>query len=256
MGRNSAEGAYEKTWDVPSAVTLVLHVKVGYEQRESHIRRMMKAHQLSYRFILGGDIPDLTAETLRRYFTGERMASASAPASCAMKHFLAYEYILAHHLKGALILEDDAVLYKPFDRVFRACLKEIEMRGLKNALVSFEDSSLHLVPRSERKKGQYLYKHDRDRFTGAYYCTYDAAERIMQYVEAHRCHLPIDRFHTALIRRAGLNYYWCHPCIATQGTHSGRFCSSISTKSARRQRYRRITWPVKLAWWKAAALLR
>lgn len=235
---------------------LVLHVKKGYEQREQHIRQMLQAHHLHFRFILDGDIADLTDQSLRCYFTGDIMSSTSAHTSCAMKHFLAYKHILEHHLKGALVLEDDAVLYKSFDRIYRACLSEIDMRGLKNALVSFEDSSLHLVPHSERKKGQYLYKHDRDRFTGAYYCTYEAAALIMHYVETHKCHLPIDRFHAALINLAGLNYYWCHPCIATQGTHSGCFRSSISTKSAQRQPYRRLSWPVKLAYRSVLAMLR
>lgn len=235
---------------------LVLHVKKGYEDREKHIEQMMRNHHLPYIFILDGDIPDLTEELVNQYFTGDTMRVIGPQSSCAMKHLLACQYILNHDLKGALILEDDMVLYENFNRVYEESLLEMEKRKLKNALISFEDSSLHFVPRSERKRGQHLYAHDRDRFAGAYYCSREAAQLILNYVEKHKCDLPIDCFHKALIQRAGLLYLWCHPCIATQGTHTGLFVSSISQKSAKRQKYRQRTWKLKLAYKKALSFFR
>lgn len=235
---------------------LVLHVKNGYEDRETHINQMMKEKDLPFSFILDGDMSDLTEETIREKFTGSVMDKVSPQTSCTMKHLFAYQYILDHQLKGALILEDDMVLYDNFVEVFEDCMNELERKAWQNALVSFEDSTLHFVPRSERRKGQFLYPKGKDRYAGAYYCTNDAARLILDYVASNKCDRPIDLFHTALIQRAGLNYLWCHPCIATQGTHTGLFVSSISQKSAKRQNYRRMTWQLKLLYKKALYFLR
>ena len=57
-------------------------------------------------------------------------------------------------------------------------------------------------------------------------------------------------------KQIGLNYYWCHPTIATQGTHNGLFASSICEQSANKQHYRSLTWKAKLAYKKFLYLLR
>lgn len=224
---------------------LVLHVRKGYEDREAHIRNQLNRRGLPFQFILDGDRDDLSPEVLDRYFTGQ-MHQPSAATSCAMKHLLACQYIIAHELEGAVVLEDDMILYKNFEKVFAECMEEIESRQLNNVLISFEDSSLNFVPGSQRRRGQHLYPARKDRFAGCIYYSRGAARMILDYVDAHRCDLPIDLLHRALIERIALPYYWCHPTIATQGTHTGLFASSISKKSARRQRYRMWTWHLKL----------
>lgn len=235
---------------------LVLHVKKGYEDRGRHMEQMLGEWGFPFTYILDGDIPDLTEETVKRLFSGRDMGRIGAQASCAMKHLLAYRYIIERNLKGALILEDDMLLYKNFEKVFSECMRELEERNLENAILSFEDSSLRFVPRSERKKGQHLYAHDRDRYAGAYYCTRSAAQLIVDYVEEHTCHLPVDLFHTSLISSAGLNYYWCHPCIATQGSQTGLFASSTSERDKKKQKHKRRTWRLRLAYKKFITLFR
>ncbi|WP_036858005.1 glycosyltransferase family 25 protein [Segatella baroniae] len=238
-----------------SSKILVLHVKKGYEDRQKHIEKMMKSWGYSFEYILDGDMDDLNQEFVHQYFTGE-MDCISPATSVATKHLKAARYIVDHQLDGALILEDDMLLYPNFEKVFNQCLSEIQNRHLAKALISFEDSSLYFVPGSQRKKGQHLYIAKRDRFAGALYCTREAAELILQHVRENRCDMPIDLYHTSLIQRAGLNYYWCHPCIATQGSHTGLFASSINEKSAKKKTYRRLTWNLKLAYKKLLYYLR
>lgn len=233
----------------------VLHVKRGYEDREEHIRRMMEKMGIEFEFLLGGDVDDLTPEVLDRYFAGE-MREAKPATSCAMKHLLACEQIVERGLEGALVIEDDMVLYENFCRVFDECVQEMRREGIREALISFEDSALRFVPRSRRRRGKHLYIAERDRFTGCLYVTHSTAQRILDYVAEHGCDAPIDLFHKLLIARIGLRYYWCHPCIATQGTHNGMFPSSINAKSARKQRYRAWTWQFKLAYKKLIYLFR
>ena len=93
---------------------LVLHVRKGYEDREAHIRNQLNRRGLPFQFILDGDRDDLSPEVLDRYFTGQ-MHQPSAATSCAMKHLLACQYIIGHELEGAVVLEDDMILYKNFE---------------------------------------------------------------------------------------------------------------------------------------------
>lgn len=102
--------------------------------------------------------------------------------------------------------------------------------AIKDILISFEDSRLRFVPRSNRIPGKYLYKGDRDRMAGAYYISKGAAQQVMDYVEQHKCDIPVDLLHGLLIREIDFPYYWCQPTIATQGSFSGKFSSSLSSK--------------------------
>ena len=229
-----------------NCTTLVLHVKEGYEDRRIHMERMLKAHGISFEYILDGDMCDITEEILDRYFTSETMHQVSPHTSCALKHLYACEYIVKNNLKGALVLEDDMELYANFDTVFGKCLEEIDRRQLQAPLVAFDDSNLRFVPRSQRRKGIFLYPAQRDRYTGCLYYSYGVAKQILDYVAEHKCDLFIDGFHTALIGRIGLHYYWSHPTIASQGTHNGLFASSINADYARKQGYRARAWYFKL----------
>lgn len=234
---------------------LVLHVKKGYEERETFMRDMLGKAGLDFEFILDGDVDDLTPEVLDRYFTGE-MKQAAPYTSCTMKHLLACEYVLEHRLPGALVLEDDMILYKNFRKVFAECMEETERDHIESPLINFEDSALRFVPGSQRRKGKHLYRAARDRFAGCYYLSHGAARKIMDYVYEHRCDKISDLFHQSLISRIGLAYYWCHPCTATQGTHNGLFPSSLNELSASKQRYRANTWKLKLAYKKLIYLFR
>lgn len=208
-----------------------------------------------YEFILDGDMEDLTEEVLQKYFVPE-LAKVTPFNSCSMKHLTACKYIVEHNLPGALVLEDDMVLYDNFVKVFNECMDEIDRRGLESPLINFEDSALRFVPRSQRRKGQHLYAVSRGRFAGCQYYSQGVARQILDYVDKYKMDCSIDVLQGELIGKIGLNYYYCHPCIATQGTHNGMFASSISSISAKKQRYRALMWQLKLAFKKMVYLFR
>lgn len=116
--------------------------------------------------------------------------------------------ILENNWKGALILEDDIILRKDFTTVFNNCMHEYETMSVSDIFISFEDSRLRFVPRSQRVKGKYLYKGSKDRMAGAYYISNGAARRIMDYVSEYKCDRPIDLLHSLLIKQEGFPYYW------------------------------------------------
>lgn len=214
---------------------LIIHAK-KYAMRKCHMDSMMRVHPYSFEYILDGDANQLSKELIYKYFTDEEIEKGvkmddPCILSCALKHFYAYEKIVKEKLSGALILEDDAILFDSFDVIFAKTMQEYEDKYKNdNVIISYEDTRLRFIPRSKRVKGTYLYRGDRDRMAGAYYINKNAAEMILYEVKSKKCHLPIDLYHRHLINQGKLLYLWCQPTIATQGSHTGLFSSTLSGK--------------------------
>ncbi len=112
-----------------------------------------------------------------------------------------------------------------------------------NVLISFEDTRMRWVPRSKRVKGIHLYLGDKDRMAGAYYITFGTAKRILELITLNKLSLPIDGFHEYLLKNNQLDYYWCQPTIAWQGSHNGKFLSGISVKN--KTAFSQLLWKLK-----------
>lgn len=78
---------------------------------------------------------------------------------------------------------------------------------------------------------------------GAYYISQNTAKLILKQINLEKLNLPIDGFHEYLLQRNVLNYYWCEPTIAKQGSHNGQFLSGISEKNT--TAFRRLLWRLK-----------
>lgn len=219
------------------------HVRQGYEEREKHITTMLSRLGIPFEFMLRGDIPDLTPDLTSRYFSPT--LSIPLPAqSCAMKHILIYEEIVRRNLPGALVLEDDIVLLPRFSEVFAQSMRELpayesasgKPRGI---IANYEDTRLRYVERSRREKGRVLYPGDRDRMTGCYYINRAGAQAILQRIKADGgLSMPIDLYHAHLLRQGALQYLWCQPTVATQGSHNGLFRSGVNTGKARMEEWK------------------
>ncbi|MCM1312518.1 MAG: hypothetical protein NC206_11785 [Bacteroides sp.] len=76
-----------------------------------------------------------------------------------------------------------------------------------------------------------LYPGDRDRMAGCYYINAAAARLICEnYGKDENSTLAIDLFHNKLLKDGRLQYLWCQPTVATQGSHTGKFGSAIYIK--------------------------
>ncbi len=211
---------------------LVIHVR-GNKTRRDYIEKQITPLGFPVEFIEDGNIEDLTPEILSRYFTDngkdDTMYGFYPCTSCAYKHLLATQYIIDHNLPGALILEDDIRLKDNFKQFFLESLEEI--RSIHEPLiVNYEESSLMLVPRSQRRKGQLIYKAKRDRFAGCIYISLEAAKAIMKYVEENKSAYTSDILHQKLTREGIITYYWSHPCLACQCSCDGSMPTMIPTK--------------------------
>ena len=210
---------------------IVLHVEHGYDDRERHIERMLGRMGLKWEWMLDGDIPKLRKEDEERWFAlSFRETHTLAEMSCTMKHLLACRRILDAGMPGALILEDDIVLSKRFPRIFGASLEEARREGRDGGIISYEDTRLQFVPRSQRERGRYLYEGKNDRMAGCMYISAEGARKVLEGAEKHKVDRPIDNFHNLLRSRGELPYYWCHPTVATQGSFTGLFPSSLTKR--------------------------
>ncbi|MBR1409606.1 MAG: glycosyltransferase family 25 protein [Prevotella sp.] len=212
---------------------LVIHA-AKLKERGEHMDRMLRDMGIDYEFIREGDAGQITDQMLDTYFRDgkEQMHRDTPRTSCTIKHFYACEYMIKHNMEAALILEDDIVLHKNFNEVFAKSLKEYrEKYADMNVLISYEDSTLDLVPRSQRRKNQLLYKGTKGRTAGAFLMNLNAAKAIMESVSKSKCDVPIDWYHNQLQKAGVILYLWCHPSIATQGSFTGEFFSSLSSKS-------------------------
>ena len=217
-----------------SIQVLVIHVR-GQEERRVFIQKQLDKLQWPCEYILDGNVSDLTPEVLDRYFVNDgkpdTMYGQFPRSSCMLKHLLATQYILDHQLEGALIVEDDIYFYDNFKPLFTQSLQECVTRyGTRPVIINYEESSLLLVPRSQRVKGQLLYEATRDRYAGCYYLNRQAAQAIMDYVNKNKTDLTTDRLHNKLIEDGLLLSLWSHPCLACQCSADGSMPTTIPTK--------------------------
>lgn len=208
--------------------TLVIHA-AALRERGEHMDRMLRGLGMDYEFIKEGDLDHLDAQLMGRFFKDGEKLQPTARYSCAAKHFLAYEKIVAEGMEGALVLEDDIVLNDGFCKYFEQSLDELhrDYDG-RPVIISYEDSALRFVPRSQREKGRLLYPAKKGRMAGCYYINDVAAKAIQEQLSMERCDEPIDWYHNTLINKGVLECLWCQPTIATQGTFSGAFVSSLN----------------------------
>ena len=209
---------------------LVIHAK-HLTDRLEHIRQQVKDWKGEVEYILDADKSELTDELLAKYYQpGCELDKKSAATSCATKHILACQYIVDNDLEGALVLEDDIVLHDRFFEDFEKTMAEYRRDyATKPVLISYEDSSLQFIPRSRREKGRWLYEapHGRVRFTGAFFINKMAAKAFCDDVRENKCDISIDHYQVKLYRKGLIQILWCEPCLATQGSFTGLFKSSI-----------------------------
>lgn len=210
--------------------TFVVHPD-KLKERGEHIDRMLKRLGMDYEFVNEGHDDKQIQAYIDQYMKDGRQAlHRRVPfVLCTLSHFLAYEKVVAEGLEGALVLEDDIVLADDFTTRFEQSIKEFRDRYAdRNIFISYEDSSLRFVPRSQREKGRMLYPARKGRMAGCYFVSYCAAKSIVDSLKVERCDLVIDRYHNDLIDKGVLECLWCQLTIATQGTFSGVFHSSLA----------------------------
>jgi glycosyl transferase family 25 len=192
---------------------------------------MMQKFNIDFEFMLQGDIKDLNQTYYNLYFDIP-FVKESRPAiiSCALKHILIYEKIIADGVKNALILEDDVFLSENFEQVFNQSIQEAyQLENVENVLINYENSTLQFAAHQD-KNGKVLFPSKKSRCAAAYFVTSELCVNMLDYIKTHKCNLPIDWYHNELASKINLQHYWCHPTIVEQGSHNGKVKSLIDDK--------------------------
>lgn len=220
----------------------VLHVRKGYEDRETFIVDQFGKLGIEFEFILDGDIDDLSDSVIKTYFT-EAMHDRLPAMSCAMKHILAHERIVSDDLQNALILEDDVVLAPNFETVFNQAMDEV--KTLKDpACIYYSNACNMYVPASDIRKGRVLYRADRSRAADSYSISQYVTKKRLEFIMNHKCTHPIDHQFNHMDPIIGIVPYWCHPTIVEQGSMNGMFDSAIDF-SRKNSFFRKLDWSLQ-----------
>lgn len=211
----------------------VIHTKTGLAYRRKYMEKLLAEHEIEFEFMLDGDVDDLTPEILAHYFT-ENMRRYTARISCALKHIYVYERVLATPYKNVLILEDDAILHPSFSSIFNQLITELENRSDLNpdlVYVCLENSTLEFVAAKDQRPGQLLYRRYKTRGGGGYFLTYAVAEKIMAYLNQHKCHITNDLLLNQLLPQLDIPTFWCQPPLIEQASNNGMWKSSLGNQS-------------------------
>lgn len=203
---------------------LVLNVR-AYVDRREHVTRELARFGLSASFVNDYDVPDLTPELEARWFVPDCELRPNQK-SCALKHVVALQRIVAAGHAATLVLEDDVVLDPAFPRGIEDALRE--GAGWAQPHVIFIGSGGNFyTPRSERRPGQRLYPARRGRFGDSYILGAATAQRRLDWIAAHGITRPIDNQFEEIDRAAGITMLWLEEPVVEQGSKNGLFQSMV-----------------------------
>lgn len=213
----------------------ICHVKIGYEDRERHIRSEFAKRGVPVNWYLDHDIPDLSAE--------DRISSLNPAAlSLALKHIGIWHEFLKTDLPFCLVFEDDVFLARNFVARLRDCIEELGAG--RKAVVYLGNGGNYYTAWSKLTKGRSLYPATHSRCTDSYVLTRSAAEARCAWFADRKPVQPIDFEVNFSDRDTGTEILWFERPVVEQGTHNGRFATSIGDRQ-RPLWYKRLEWGFK-----------
>jgi len=224
----------------------VLHVKQGYEDRAKSITAQFAALGLPFAWLLDFDIPEISPEMLKQY--GYRGNLRPSEVSCCLKHIRAWELISTGSEAGGFVFEDDVLLdIKRFKSVVAAALAEFAANfPEKLACLCFGNGCALHVPWTKREKGRHLYPAGYVRTADSYWLSKETAAALLAGLVQKGFVRPADHMIDELCRALAIPILWEEPTVASQGSHTGRFFSSIQTQERRPRLWKAIEWRIKI----------
>lgn len=221
----------------PEAVfTRICHVKT-FTDRKEHILSEFGRHGVPANFFLDHDVPDISTDMLHDFaLPGGGMAAVSL----ALKHVSIWREFLNSTKEFCLVFEDDVFLASDFNRRLRDCIAEVGSADRK-AVVYLGSGGNYYTPQSQLVSGRNLYPGKHARCTDAYLITRPAAEARYAWFQRNKLALPIDHQVDAIDPELGIEILWFERPIVEQGTHNGRFRSTIGDRG-RPLWYKRLEW--------------
>lgn len=211
-------------------------MKVGYEDRERHIVEEFARHSIPVNWFLDHDIPDLSEED-------KQSPLRPAEVSLTQKHVGIWRDFLDTDLPFCLVFEDDVFLARNFVPRFNDCLRELAEQ--QQAVVYLGNAGNYYTPRSKLIAGKSLYPATHSRCADSYVLTRSAAAARLKWFNSRRPTRPVDIEVNYCDEEAGTEILWFERPIVEQGSHNGRFKTSVTPNRGRALWIKRLEWAWK-----------
>ena len=209
-------------------VIFVIHAS-RFAERRQFIEAQMQALGLPFEFVLDFDIPAIPEPLRQRLFRGNNLSPAQQ--SCALKHWQAHQLMVQRNIARALILEDDVILSASFLPALKGLMQE-EL-ALGDPHVTFLGCGGHYyIPHEQIRTGQWLYPRNQGKFADSYILSMATAKRRLDWIEANGITLPIDHTFEQIDRALATPMFWLEPPVVEQGSHNGKFSSTLDKSHA------------------------
>lgn len=210
----------------PDIPVYVVSVKT-FTERHDHIRRLAQLHSFSFEFVFDYDADELSDNDWRRI--GRSMSPQCA--STVLKHIECQKRLCQTDCNMALVLEDDVLLFRGFvesvSQIVAATQKLrpgwlVFLGGADNKLDDrfFDSKKLELIDHPISTAEAYLI----DRV---------GAEARLAYLEGKKIDLPADHQLRAIDEYLGISQFWSSEPLATQGSITGLFKTSLDKSRAK-----------------------
>ncbi len=222
----------------------VLHVKKGFEERELSICSQFSRLGQPFAWLTDYDIDEINPEVLRR-FGYHGSALRPSEISCCLKHISAWERIAAGEAEGALVFEDDILIdLSRFKQVTAAAISEFHRQNEALGYLSLGDGCCMYVPWPQLRPGRFLYPAQVVRAADSYFLTRTAARLMLDLLGRDGFSLPADHLINRFCHELAIPIFWVEPTVVSQGSHTGRFASSLKS-SDRGGGKEKLKWIVK-----------
>ena len=202
---------------------LVINVK-SFVERRQHVEAQLARFNLRGDFIHDFDADEITDELDRRWFEGDRLNRGQK--SCALKHIVVLQQVIARSWQRCLVLEDDVVLADGFPEGIRAALAETSDQPHPFVIYIGAGGNFY-TPASQREPGRRIYPAAKGRFTDSYIIGKQEAALRLARIEAQPMTKPIDVEFENIDRAEGIRFLWLEDPVVEQGSKLGMFRTSL-----------------------------
>lgn len=224
----------------------VLHVK-QQEDRAQSIRTQFSTLDLPLQWILEYDISEIPDAVLEKH----RYRGLLRPQeiSCCLKHIRAWEKIAAAPKPGGFVFEDDVLLdLQNFIPVTEQALAEFtRFFPEENGCICFGNGCALHVPWTKFKKNRHLYPAEYVRAADSYWLSRKTATLLLDRLSQNGFSLPADHLLDELCFDLHIPIFWVEPSVVSQGSHTGRFHSSIQLQEQGSKIRKKLEWFLKIA---------
>lgn len=195
-------------------------------ERKKCIINQMKKFNLDFEFVSNHGKENISLEEKKKF---RRITDAEI--SLMLHHIECLKQIsLENDNEYALILEDDVLLNKDFNKLLEIYIKQLPADW--DMLFIGNGCNLH-IPQELLTNNQFIYKKDvyqgASRCADSYLITKKCAKFIFEKFQQpnYMVLTPYDIWLNNVMRHNKLNIYWSEPTIVEQGSENGIYKSSL-----------------------------